>query len=127
VYERAIGVDVEAAVSSEGDAPTVADHKETVALNGKVKHAVGGLQDALLEQGIDAAHLCAQSDLHGVGAADASFCRATGSTQRLRHHLLKGDPSCLKGSGIDVGDVVANHAHAYLMCLNARDAREHRL
>src|SRR5690606_35229158 len=96
LYFKAVGRDNQVAVQANGEcaipsvvtAAVIADHKESVTLDGQVGDPVGGLNAALGVDIVNAAQEHTQTYLGRVDAAPAGLRRST-AANGLTEHVLK--------------------------------------
>ncbi|MNX91018.1 hypothetical protein D3C86_1230860 [compost metagenome] len=120
----ALLVEVELTVTGVDVLHAVVEDEEAFAADGQVRGATGDLQSSLGHQEVDRADGHTETDLRGVGAAQAARGSRT-AAHGLRELALEVDPLALVADGVDVGDVVAQDVETHLVVAHAGDARVH--
>ena len=126
IDQSSAAVEGERAVPGIRDARAVAEHEEAVALDRHVGRLGRALQAALLQHHVDGADTDAQPDLLRIGAADAAGWRP-GPLDGLRELVLERHPSCFVSGGVDIGDIVADDVHTFLMRFDCGNTAVHGL
>jgi hypothetical protein len=116
IDQQAILVDSKRSVPGVEAFLPVFQYEEPFTLDGQIRHHAGCLQRPLSMDRVDRGDDHPQADLLGIDPAHliGGFGRAG---EGLGEHVLEVYPPLLKAGRVDVGDVVSQNIHSYLVVL----------